>query len=208
MIQPSLILIGAGGHARSCIDVIEQHGKYRIIGLIGLPHELDSTHFGYEVIGSDEDLMVLFEQVENAVVGIGQIKSAAARTRSYYQLRSIGFKLPLIVSPRAYVSRYSQIGDGTIVMHDALVNSGAKIGVNCIINTKALIEHDAIIEDHCHISTGSIVNGATVIGKGSFIGSNAMIANDISISEAAMVGGGSVVLRSLNKIELGCTESI
>ena len=48
---------------------------------------------------------------------------------------------------------------GTIVMHHALVNAGAKVGANCIINTKALIEHDAVVEDHCHIATAAIVNG-------------------------------------------------
>jgi len=30
----NLILIGAGGHCRSCIDVIEAEKKYKIIGLI------------------------------------------------------------------------------------------------------------------------------------------------------------------------------
>jgi tetrahydrodipicolinate N-succinyltransferase len=44
-----------------------------------------------------------------------------------------------------------------IVVHHALINAGARVDRNCIINTKALAEHDAIIEDHCHISTGAIV---------------------------------------------------
>ena len=48
-------------------------------------------------------------------------------------------------------------------MHNALVNAGAKIGDNCILNTKSLVEHDAIVEDHCHISTSSIVNGVDLI---------------------------------------------
>ena len=35
MSKPSLILIGAGGHARACNDVIEHLGTFDIAGLIG-----------------------------------------------------------------------------------------------------------------------------------------------------------------------------
>ena len=53
MIKPSIILIGSGGHARSCIDVIEQQGKYQIAGLIGMPYEVHTQHLGYSLIGTD-----------------------------------------------------------------------------------------------------------------------------------------------------------
>ncbi len=60
-------------------------------------------------------------------------------------------------------------------MHHALINAGAKVGDNCIINSKALIEHDAIVEDHCHISTSAIVNGGVLVRIGTFLGSNATV---------------------------------
>jgi len=47
MSKPNLILIGAGGHAHACIDVIEQHGQYHIAGLVGMPAEMHTRHFGY-----------------------------------------------------------------------------------------------------------------------------------------------------------------
>ena len=50
MSRNDVILIGAGGHSRSCIDTIEQEGKYRIVGLVGLKEEVSLSHFGYEII--------------------------------------------------------------------------------------------------------------------------------------------------------------
>ena len=50
MSKPGLILVGAGGHAHACIDVIEQQGRYQIAGLIGMPDEMDALHIGYSVI--------------------------------------------------------------------------------------------------------------------------------------------------------------
>src|SRR5690606_32925171 len=90
----------------------------------------------------------------------------------YESLKEIGYKLPVITSPLAYVSRHAQIGEGTLIMHHALVNANANIGKNCIINSKALIEHDAQVGDHCHISTASVINGGVVVENNTFVGSN------------------------------------
>ena len=67
-------------------------------------------------------------------------------------------------------------------MHHALINPHAKIGKNCIINTKALVEHDAIIEDNCHISTATVINGGVIVKENSFVGSNATTKEYIEVN--------------------------
>ena len=198
MSKPEIILVGAGGHARACIDVIELEGHYRIVGLVALPHEFDESYRGYDFIATDEDIPDLALDYNYAVVTVGQIKFPDIRVRLYEQLKEAGLILPVIVSPRAYVSRDATIGEGTFVMHDALINAGARIGVNCIINTKALVEHDAVVGGHCHVSTGAIVNGGAVISEKTFIGSNAMISNSIEVGDNQIVSGGETILRSIN----------
>ena len=197
MSKPSLILIGAGGHAHACIDVIEQHGGYQIAGLIGRPDEIDDHHFGYPVIGTDTDLSNLVKTITHALITLGQIKTSAHRIRLYQQVVALGFHLPTIIAPSAYVSRHASIGAGTIVMHGAIVNAGASVGENCIINTLALLEHDATVADHCHISTGAIINGNTVIGLGSFVGSGSRIKEGASLGQNCLVGMGLAVRHNL-----------
>jgi sugar O-acyltransferase (sialic acid O-acetyltransferase NeuD family) len=187
MIQPNLILIGAGGHAHACIDVIEQQATYQIAGLIGLPDELHHQHLGYEVIGTDEDLPRLLQTCPFALITLGQIQTPAHRIRLYQQAAQLGFQLPAIIAPTAYVSRHATIGAGTVVLHGAIVNAGAKIGNNCIINSQALIEHDATVADHCHIATGAIVNGDVQIGAACFIGSGSVIQQGIQIGQRSLV---------------------
>jgi len=190
-----IILVGGGGHCKAVIDVIEQTGIYEIAGIVDNGLDLGYKVLGYEVIGKDEDLTALRKVYEYAIVTVGQIKSPKIRIKLFELLKSLDFKLPSIVSPRAYVSKYAKLGDGTVVMHDALINAGAKVGQNCIVNTKALIEHDATIENHCHISTGAIVNGGTVVRKNSFFGSNAMAKEYIEIKANSVIGGGTTLLR-------------
>jgi len=193
MSKPSLLLIGSGGHAHACIDVIEQHGGYQIAGLIGMPDELHDQHLGYAVIGTDKDLPELAKTYQYALITLGQIQTALHRMRLYQQALALGFQLPTIVAPSAYVSRHVCLGAGTIVMHSAIVNAGAKVGNNCIINTLALIEHDTSVGDHCHISTGAILNGDVAVGTGSFIGSCSVIKQGVSIGHGCLVGFGLAV---------------
>ncbi len=197
MSKLGLILIGAGGHAHACIDVIEQHGGYQISGLIGMPDEMHDHHLGYAVIGTDADLPKLAKTTPYALITLGQIKTPAHRTRLYQQVGALGYQLPTIIAPTAYVSRHASIGAGTIVMHGAIVNAGANVGKNCIINTCALIEHDVTIADHCHISTGAIVNGNTAIGSGCFVGSGSIIKEGASLGQNCVVGMGLAVRHNL-----------
>ena len=99
MTNPSLILIGAGGHARSCIDVIEQQGQFQIAGLISMPDEVNTQHFGYAVIGTDSDLPELAKTTQYALITIGQIQSSEHRIRLYHQATQLGFQLPIIIAP-------------------------------------------------------------------------------------------------------------
>lgn len=190
MNKPSLILIGAGGHAHSCIDVIEQQGHYHIAGLVGVPEEMSCEHLGYTVIATDDELQQLAKDYSYAFIAVGQIKSPDNRIRLYRQATKLGFQLPVIVSPNAYVSRHSTLGAGTIVMHGVIVNAGAKVGDNCIINTRVLVEHDVTVGDHCHISTGAILNGDVIIGAGSFIGSGSIIKEGVTLGKGCAVGMG------------------
>lgn len=195
MSKPNIILIGAGGHARSCIDVIEQHGQYRIAGLVGMREELQTQHLGYTVIATDADLPQLATEYECALIAIGQVHSPEKRIRLYQRAVELGFSTPSIVSPGARVGTHASIGEGTIVMHGAIINAGAGVGRNCIINSAALVEHDAIVGDHCHISTGAIVNGSVTIGMGSFVGSGCVIKDGVKIGRNCVIGLGLCVRR-------------
>lgn len=192
--NPAILLVGAGGHAQSCIDVIEREGRFHIAGLAGLPREAATKVLGYPVLGTDADLQVLHGQVQAAIVTVGQIKTPEPRMRLFRRLEEIGFAMPAIVSPRAYVSPYAQLGPGSIVMHGAIVNAGAVIGRNCIINSNALVEHGARIDDHCHIATAAVVNGEARVGEGTFLGSGATVRELVNVGKGCLIGMGQMVL--------------
>ena len=191
--KEDLILIGGGGHCRSCIDVIEMEGRFTILGIVDEKPAQDLRLTDYPLLGREKILPSLVRSCRNFLITIGQIKSSEPRTRLFAHLKQFDIVFPVIVSPLAHVSRRAELGEGTIVMHQAIVNAWASVGRNCVINTKALIEHDAVIEDHCHISTAAVVNGTAKVERCSFIGSNAVIRERVVVGEASIVGAGMTV---------------
>ena len=188
-----IILIGGGGHCKSVIDVIEQEARFQIAGIVDKPELLGTKILGYQVIGNDFDLEILAKKYHYALVTVGQIKSSLLRIKLFDLAIKAGFTLPSIISQRAYVSKHSKIGKGTIVMHHAIVNANVFIGDNCIINSKALIEHDCSISNNCHISTNATINGEVKIRSQCFIGSNVTIKDNTTIKENSFIKAGTLV---------------
>lgn len=197
--KKDLILIGGGGHCKSCMEVINAVGNYNIKGILDMPSEIGKEVLEVKIIGTDEDIKQYHEQDCSFFITLGQIKSAAIRMRIFEQLVSIGADIVSIIAPTAYVSRFANIGAGTIIMHQAFVNAGAEVGDNNIINTGAVLEHDVQVGNHNHISTGVYVNGDCVIGNENFIGSGTVLANGITLQQQIVVAAGSVLYRSIDK---------
>lgn len=197
--KKKIILVGGGGHCVSCIDVIEMQEEFEIVGIIDKKEKIGEKILNYPIIGSDIDLERLSKEYSHFFITIGQVKSSETRIKLYEKLKSLGKKLPTIVSPLAHVSKYAKLDEGTIIMHHTIVNAKASISANCIINTKALIEHETKIGSHCHISTGAIINGQVNIGKSTFVGSRVVINNNIEIANNVVIGAGSIVIKNIEE---------
>jgi len=190
--KPKLVLIGGGGHCKSCIDVLEMHGGFEIVGILDQSDNVGKKVLGYEIIGTDDAIAELARQGHSFLITVGQVRSGAVRKKLFALLEAEKATAVTVVSPLAYVSRHARIGKGTVIMHHAVVNADAEVGMNCIINTKALVEHDATIESHCHISTSAVINGGAVVKEGTFFGSGAVCKEYVETGADDFIKAGTV----------------
>ena len=197
MNKKNIILIGGGGHCKSCIDVIEREKKFKIIGIIDSKEKLGQKILNYPIIGTDSDIEEIAKKCDYFLITLGQIMSSQSRIKLFKKVKELGKCMPTIISPTSTVSNHTNIGEGTIIMHNAVINALSTIGQNCIINTGALIEHDSFIKDHCHISTKATINGKCTINNGTFIGSGAIINHGLEIANNCIIGSGTVVIKSI-----------
>jgi sugar O-acyltransferase (sialic acid O-acetyltransferase NeuD family) len=190
-----IIILGCGGHANSCIEIIEQLSNFKIYGFICKSKKNITSK--YKVLGDDSSIKQIVKKCKNAFIGIGQIKSFKLRLKIFKLLKKEGFKLPKIISKTAYVSKYTLIGEGSIIMNKVFVNRNVLVGSNTIINTGAIIEHDTKIGSNCHISTGTIINGGVTIGDGTFIGSGSVVNENIKIGKNCIISSQSRIKKNL-----------
>lgn len=186
-----LILIGAGGYAKSVLDSID-YFNYSMVGFID---ELSTQkeHLGYPILAHDIDELNNNEEYFY-FISIGNNRN---RKRWFDKLSLYGLRLINVVDKSAVVSPHASIGNGCFIGKLAIVNSNSSIGNNCIINTRALVEHGCKVNDHANISTNSVINGDVNIGKGSFIGSSSVTIGQKSVGEWSTVGAGAVVIRNV-----------
>ena len=187
----NIILIGAGGHANSVYDVLLSTKIFKIEKI--LDNKTKNKFNGLNVINTN--LYLQKNKIKkNIHLSFGAIYNLKERHKLFINLkRKKIYNFPIIISPRSYVSKNVQILEGTIVMHNSLINFGSRISKNVVINTGSIIEHDVTIQDNSHISTGVIVNGGVSIGKNCFIGSGSVLRENVKIPDNSFIKMGSVI---------------
>ena len=93
----------------SCIEAIESSGEWEIVGIIDTADRLGRKLLGYEVLGTDDELPSFLVRCDNALVTVGQIKTASVRQRLLASARMAGFCIPTVVAKSAIVSQNSEL---------------------------------------------------------------------------------------------------
>lgn len=193
-----IVVLGGGGHARVCIELIERIGGYTIAGVVDPQLQRGSSLRGYQAIGDDAVLPQLRRSgVTAACIGIGGAPNLVPRWRMYEQAIALGFTIPTLIHPSAVIARDVAIGAGAQVMAGVILQPDAVIGEDAIVNTGARIDHDSMVGAHAHVCPGVTISGDCVIGDGAFVGAGATVIHGIRIGTRAVVAAGAVVIRDV-----------
>jgi len=190
-------MVGGGGHASACLDVILSEGQFEVIGLVDPNLEIGSIKYGLSVLGGDEAMSSLRSKCSNAFVAIGQISDSSSRRRASQLVREHNFFLPTIKAPSAHIALAAELDVGCIAMHRVMVGTGSSIGEMTILNNGAHIDHGCSIGKFVHVSTGAIVNGDCVIEDDCFLGSGSIVHEGVKIGARSLISAGAIVRRDL-----------
>lgn len=196
-----LVLLGFGGHGKSCLAVLRYVSHYSVLGYLD-PTAVTSDRLAY--LGSDSALPSLVDAHPNlaALVTVGHLRSSKIRRSLFRNCVDMNIACEPIVALTAIVDDSCSIGLGSIVMNNAFVNCQVTIGCNTIVNSCSIVEHGASLGCHSHVSTGVIVNGDVRIGDGVFVGSGSIIREGVTIGDEAFISAGSKVFSDVCKGEI------
>jgi sugar O-acyltransferase (sialic acid O-acetyltransferase NeuD family) len=202
-----LILIGAGGHSQSVLEVLLEHGQpYEVVGFIDDQYNEIGSLYGIPGVGALSSASEIFKSgVQNAVIAFG---SNGARKELAERFKQ--FRYPTIISKHAHIGLSVTIGDGTVVMPGACLRIGVKVGQHSIINTNLCIDHECVIGDYVHIAPGCAISGKVTIDDGVFLGTGTCVIDRMNIGQWSTVGAGGVVVKDLpsNVLAVGVPAKI
>lgn len=193
-----LIIAGSSGHAKIIIDILEQEGRYEIVGLTDPALEPGTTVFGYPVLGRDDDLPDLMDRY-GAIGGLIAIGDNWLRCRVTQRIRSMcpGFQLVSAIHPSTRIARGVQIGPGTVIMAGVALNPDAKVGEGCILATNSSLDHDATMDSYSSLAANVGTGGGTQIGSFTALGMGCHTIQNIKIGNHCMIGAGATVVRDV-----------
>ena len=190
-----IVVLGAGGHAKVVIEILEAVGGWKIEGLISDKADPTRTVAGYHIIGGDADWARIIDSgITHAAMGLGGWTDNQARWDLFERAAAAGFQLVSAVHPSAIVSPSVRIGEGSMVSPGAILHAEVEIGRNTIILPGSTIDHETVIGDHVLVATGVTVGAQVEIGNGAFLAISSAVTSRTRIGAGALVAAGAVVI--------------
>ncbi len=182
-----MVLYGAGGHAKVIYDIILSNNM--LLEYLVDDHPPADFFHHLEIFKPDESLL----KDKKAIIAIG---NGEIREKVAHKIKNL-CDFETLIHYSAFVSRFSEVGKGTVVMPQVCVNAEVKIGQHCIINTASVIEHDCVIEDYVHISPSVTLAGNIIIKKRAQIGIGTRIIQGVTVGEDAIIGAGAIIIEDV-----------
>lgn len=193
---PRCLILGGGGHARVLIDGLLALGGVELVGVLDSSQSLEGGDvYGVPVLGGDDLLpRCAGKLADHFLVGLGGVRDNGPRRRLFESALSHGLKPLTFVHPMAYCSPRAILGAGSQLLPLCVVNAGASLGVNVIVNSGAVVEHDCRVGDHVHLATGARLCSTVEVGDQAHIGAGAVVRQLVAIGAGAVVAAGAVVV--------------
>lgn len=178
-----LLIVGAGGHGRVVAEAAELQGRWANIVFLDDREDVD-TVLNHKIIGKLDEYERFADKYEYAIIGIGDNEK---RLDLIEKLLKVGYKVPVIVHPKASVSKYSSIEYGSVILAGAVINTNSSIGRGCIININASVNHDCVIQDGVHICSGVVVRSICMTGRLSYIEAGNCVKAGVALQEKSIL---------------------
>lgn len=190
-------IYGAGGLGRELLILARQINEieHRWENLIFIDDTEGLTEKkGKQVISFEEAKLKYTSENLELVIAVGEPRS---RRLLREKIDDAGFSLTVLVHPSVTITKWTNLGVGTIICYNCFVSCDVKVGENVLIQPGATIGHDSQIGNDTVISTFVSLSGGCTIGEETYIGLHVPVKENTIIGSQTIVGMGSVVIRDI-----------
>lgn len=197
--SPSVIVIGAGGHARVVADALLCVGA----GVLGFtdpdPSRWGLPHFGLPVLGGDDVLAGHDPATVRLANGLGMVdaRGSLLRRRVQEALTARGWRFVAVRHPSGVISPRATLADDVQVLAGAVIQPGASLETGAIVNSRAVVEHDVHVGAWTHVAPGAVICGDARLGEHTHVGAGATVRQGLRIGDRCLIGLGAAVVCDL-----------
>lgn len=189
---PRVVIIGAGGHARTVAEAAEE-----VVGHLTPVGEAEPAALLGPRLGDDGEIEVLSRSGHTFAIGVGFVDRDGAAHRARLLDDLAGAALATVRHPASIVSPSAVLSAGVFVAAGAVVGPGVVLERAAIVNTGAVIDHDCRIGENVHIGPGAVLSGGVEVGEHSLVGVGATVRQGVRIGSSVVVGAGAAVVNDL-----------
>jgi sugar O-acyltransferase (sialic acid O-acetyltransferase NeuD family) len=128
-------------------------------------------------------------------VGVAYSRINKARTEIFEKVRRLGYSTPAYVCSRATTWPDLDVGEGSFIFENNVIQPFVKIGSNTVLWSGNHIGHDSILGNNIFIASHVVISGNCRVGDNTFIGVNATVRDGITIGRECVIGAGALILK-------------
>lgn len=156
----NLLILGAGQYGSVVKEIARAMGCFGKINFLDDNFGKSQLDNNEMIIGTTDQLEQLKNEYSYAIPAIG---NPLIRLSLIDKLEKMNYKIPVIISPRAYVSPSAKIEKGSVIEPLAGVHANAKIGKATYISMGAVVNHNAVVGDGCHVDSNAVVCSGVLV---------------------------------------------
>lgn len=189
-----IVIIGAGGGAKMCIDALRDSNDFIVVGLLDDSVSLGTKVLGVPVVGNLNSINSLLDiHISNFVIAFGVLEKRKKRYELYLSLKERGCSFPNIIHPKAIVEKSVIMGHGNVILAGANVGSSVILGDLNYINNNSLVSHDCCLLNNIHIAPSAVLASSINIKSHVLVGMNSTLFYGINIGESTTILNGLII---------------
>ena len=198
-----LVVVGASGHGRETLDIVEAinvetPGSYDLLGVLDAAPSDENLELlaarGVQYLGTEDAWLASAPTDIRYVIGIA---APAVKAFIAQEFTLAGLEPETLVHPKSWIGSMSDLGPGTVVWPNASLTTNVRTGRHVSLNNNCTVGHDTQIGSYSSIHPAAVLSGNVAIGAGVVVGSSAAVLQGRSVGEGSTVGASACVTRDV-----------
>jgi len=161
-----LVIVGSGGHGQAVADLALSLGEFEKVSFVDDSFPKNTKALNLNVIGNSDALFTGAFRFDACIVAIG---NNAVRRKLVEKISDNSLPLVSLIHPKSWVSEYTVVALGVVVMAGAVVGTNAKLGLGALVNANATVDHDCVLDEFAHVGVGVSLAGGAKVGKAAWL---------------------------------------